>query len=660
MRKIILILSVLTCLLSCRNGEQGPVKVGDGVKAPAGYTKEIESINTLADTAAVNKQIRKGNALVKRSPDSAILEYRQALSLCRYIDYPEGRVMAYNNLTCCYQMKKDFGKANHYLAQLNVALQDIPGPYYNKLRHKKLLGQKYSYKAADLYQAGKYDSASILYIKTVEALSPPDSNTYSTLAWAYLGLGAVSGRSSNPLRALSYFDQAERLAEQYTDTSLRITVLSNKATLLMGEKKYDQAKTAAYIALDLSRKTDDLDTRASLANNVAICLINEQKPLEALYYSKMVMETALARQSEKDVVLAHYILGYNYVQLKEYRTAEKYLKSGLQMALAQKNIDNIANAYEQLAAANEGLGNYKEALRYSRMYIAIRDSLLGHESAGRIAEVETRYRVTQKDNELARKDKVLLENQLKIAGQQKRQYLWIGGALLCILTLLGLLLHKQYKAKLSQLKATLAGEEKERRRLGRELHDGIVSRLSIIKMNFSALPLQYRDLDEAADFQEVVDQLEQSITELRTTSHNLLPEVLQKAGLCESVNLYCEKIRKLALLDIEFQMLGVLPPLTDDFQLNVYRIIQELVNNILKHSNASHTLIQFQAKENRLSITIDDNGSGIPADTPEHNGIGMKSLNDRVQLLDGTMEIEQGRGTSVYLEFNIRKFIRKK
>jgi signal transduction histidine kinase len=279
---------------------------------------------------------------------------------------------------------------------------------------------------------------------------------------------------------------------------------------------------------------------------------------------------------------------------------------------------------------------------------------VGHESAGRIAEVETRYQVAQKDNELARKDKALLKTQLEIASQQKRQYLWVGGTSLCILILLGLLRQKRYKTKLNRLKDTIAGEEKERRRMAQELHDGIVSRLSIIKMNFSALPQQYQYLNDTTHFQEVVEQLEQSITELRTTSHNLLPEILKKAGLCESIRIYCDKIGKVALLDIEFQTLGELPPLSDDFQLNIYRIIQELVNNIIKHSNASHALIQFQVRDEWLNITIDDNGTGMPEAASATGGIGLQNLHDRIGLLHGTMETERGKGTSVYLECTAR------
>jgi two-component system NarL family sensor kinase len=454
--------------------------------------------------------------------------------------------------------------------------------------------------------------------------------------------------------------RVEDLGGRYADSTLMVNALSDKSALLADDKKYTEALVVAQSGLGIAQRNNEKESQATLANAIAICLLEQEKPEEALHYSKMVLEIGKKVNVEEHIVSGYYILGYNYVLLKQYKTAEQYLLTGLEQALATKNIDNIANVYGQLSVVYRELGRYKKALDYKIRYAAIRDSLLGKESASRIAEVETRYRVAQKDKELAQKDKALLQNQLKIASQQKEQYLWIGGASVCILSLLGLLYHKRYRTELTRLKATLEGEEKERSRLARELHDGIVSRLSIIKMNFSALPQQYRNLNEAGDFQDVVDQLEQSITELRTTSHNLLPEILQRTGLLESLKIYCEKIRKIALLDIEFQVIGELPPLVDEFQLNIYRIIQELVNNIIKHSNASHALIQLNAQSEWLNITLDDNGNGAADAAPEQEkGIGLRNLQDRVRMLNGTLEIERGKGTSVYLEFNLKKFIRK-
>lgn len=658
MRSTGLLLLGFIFFLSCQSSREG--KSGN-IPSGKGRVQEIITVKNITDTAEVNSIIRKGNAYVNTKIDSAIFLFQLAVKAAG-VDYPEGRAIVFGNMAYCYLKKNESELANRSLAAVEKELEEVPSLHFvkGKNAHRKLLGQKYGYRGSKYFKLANYDSSSLFFLKMVEVLGQPDSVTYSTLGWAYMGLGAISARLSDHSRAMNYFNKIENLAAKFSDSVLLVNALSDKSALLGDDKKYAEGLAVAQRGLGIAVRINEQEPQITLANSIAICLIEQQKPKEALPYSKMVLEIAKRTQLKEHIVSGHYILGYNYVQLKQYRKAERILLRGLKQALEINEIDNIANVYGQLSVVYQALDQYPKALDYRIKYAAVRDSLLGKESTNRIAEVETRYRVAQKDKELAQKDKVLLQNELKIASQQKVQYLWIGGGSLCILFLLGLLYRKRYRTELTKLKATIEGEEKERSRLARELHDGIVSRLSIIKMNFSALPQLYPSLSEAGDFQDVVEQLEQSITELRTTSHNLLPEILLRTGLTEAIRIYCEKIRKIALLDIEFQVIGELPPLTDDFQLNVYRIIQELINNMIKHSNASHALIQLNLQEEWLNITLDDNGTGSPDILQEQeSGIGLRSLQNRVKLLNGSLEIESGKGTSIYLEFNLKKFIQK-
>ncbi len=657
------LLFCLLPLIACneQKGKEPERSISQKDATPA-ESHEAGEITTGRDTAEIDRLITLGADFVDSYTDSAIFYFLEVARSSQQIGYPEGEASAYNNLSFCYAKKKS-DSAKIYSRRFEEVLPLIPSPSYNHLRHKELLAYKYKSLAARQYEATNYDLASAFYLKAITILGKPSKANYSILTISYAGLGAIAGRLSNPERAAGYFRQAGQLAVAFNDIPLLILVKANIATLWMDKEEYAKAKKTALEALTLEEKTGDtLSYRSNLANTMAICLIQEGKPGEAMLYSNMVMQAAEHFQTAEKKIAAHYILGYNYVQLGQYEVAIKHLLKGLAIAEPRHIIDNITNSYGQLAVAYEKLGEYEHALFYQKKYVSLRDSLLGHENAARIAEIDTRYRVAQKDKLLTQKDKALLLNELKMSSQQKEMYLWIGASVVSILLLLILLIHRRSKINITRLKATLAGEERERRRMAQELHDGIVSRLSIIKMNFSALSLQYQSRQDASDLMDVVDQLEQSILELRTTSHNLLPKVLQQAGLSESVRIYCEKTQSISSLNIEFQLLGALPPLTDDFQLNVYRIIQELINNILKHSNATHALIQFQVRGQYLSITIDDNGSiHHPADgQANHPGIGMQNLQDRVHFLHGSMEIERGKGTSVYLEFDLKKFIRKR
>ncbi len=657
---LLLLTGILYLLISCQHRQDAKKEV-----APAGDTqREYIRLSTgtwpgSKDTAGVNILIRNGNALFPDSIDKAIGYYKQALRLAQQTHFREGIALASNNLVCCYEQKKEPEQVMLYQDCFRQSLTHIPSPVFNRSSkgHRKLLLEKYNYWANDLYQSGHPDSAAKIYFKTLKLAGRDDSVTYSQLATSYMGLGALISQVSYWESATLYFNHAEQLARKYKDTGLLLTVVTNKACMYQDRKDYEKALAIALPALTIAEKHKWY--YGNLTHTIAACLLGQKKPAEALPYSLLTLEKAKTSGSNENLIPAYYVLGFNYVQLKQYKKAEQALRKGLTIADKTGYRQNITNALGQISVAYARLGDFEKAYLYRSGYSSLRDSLYGKENATRIAEINAKYQVAQKDKLLANKDKELALKRLQIAQQQKRQYLWIGGTLLLVLSIIGILRNRRNKIAIAKLKATLEGEEKERGRIARELHDGIVSRLSMVKMNFSALPQQYRDLNERDEFRDAVNQLEQSITELRTTSHNLLPESLERLGLIDSLHIYCDRISKTTSLDIAFQVVGTLPRLTGDFQLNVYRIIQEFVNNIMKHTQASHALIQFHIEENELSITIDDNGAvkTSSSDPAEYTGIGLYNLKNRIQMLHGSLEIETGEGTSVYIVFNLHKFI---
>src|SRR5690606_21237322 len=183
-------------------------------------------------------------------------------------------------------------------------------------------------------------------------------------------------------------------------------------------------------------------------------------------------------------------------------------------------------------------------------------------------------RVAQINNRLkaAEQSKLLAQSQLQIANQQlkiKNQYILVAvlsaGACLIILILSLVLRRQKHRSQIEALKARLSGEEEERARLARELHDGIVSQLSIIKTNLCTLPASNRNPEEQQHFLEVIAQLDQGIAELRRTSHNLLPDIIKQAGLFGALDFYCRNITQSGVLDIEFQPVGTPPELEQSF-----------------------------------------------------------------------------------------------
>ena len=159
-----------------------------------------------------------------------------------------------------------------------------------------------------------------------------------------------------------------------------------------------------------------------------------------------------------------------------------------------------------------------------------------------------------------------------------------------------------------------------------------------------------------AVFERSLDMLDTSIKELRRVAHNMMPEMLIKFGLDEALKEYCNTINSTQLFKIKYQSLGMEKRLENSTEIIIYRIVQELLNNIMKHSQASEAFVQLIREETRLNIGVEDNGKGFDIALLKNNrGAGLTSIYSRVDYLKGTLDInsEVGKGTLINIEFNL-------
>lgn len=197
--------------------------------------------------------------------------------------------------------------------------------------------------------------------------------------------------------------------------------------------------------------------------------------------------------------------------------------------------------------------------------------------------------------------------------------------------------------------------EQERTRMARELHDGLGSMLSGVKHSFAAMQKQMK-LDEQQEnkFQYNIAKLNESIVELRDISHSMASESLLKYGLENSLRDYCNNISQPGEFNISFEALHTSNmQLTDEQAFHVFRIIQELIQNIIKHAATAEAILQLSYNNHRLYITVEDNGKGFTMAEAQHKkGIGLKNIESRVKTLKGKMDLRTApkEGTSVLIE----------
>lgn len=366
-------------------------------------------------------------------------------------------------------------------------------------------------------------------------------------------------------------------------------------------------------------------------------------------------------------------MGHILMQQKDYIAAESVLKSTFSRAQGAQLQDFILHMEPNLSKLYAIRGKYREAYEHMLHYAELKDSIMDMQKANSL-DIWMKARINEKD-------KQLMAKQLHIS-QQKAQLqaknFWIGGASLGAILILGLLIlslrsyrHKQklqhatihqmqQEQEINQLKAQVRGEEQERNRIAQELHDGIASQLWAIKLNVDSLQQQnVWNGSQQQSLQTIYRQLDDTTHDVRKTAHNLMPDLLLEEGLATALASLCEKTGKSTGMEVDFLEYGTMPRLDADIELSLYRMIQELIQNVLKHAgSATQLLVQLSCIDMLLNITVEDNGRGFnPED--QDMGFGLQQMKKRVGSMQGHIDVQskQGRGTTVYLEFDMQHLL---
>ncbi|MBK7869195.1 MAG: sensor histidine kinase [Saprospiraceae bacterium] len=204
----------------------------------------------------------------------------------------------------------------------------------------------------------------------------------------------------------------------------------------------------------------------------------------------------------------------------------------------------------------------------------------------------------------------------------------------------------------------LRGQEEERGRLARDLHDGLGGMLSGVRQTLNAMKGNQIITEESArSFNRALEMLDTSIGELRRVARNMMPEALLKFGLKDAVQDFCDTLNESRTIQVQYQAFGLENRLPEAEEIIVFRIVQELLNNVIKHAGAHQALVQLLRDDERFHITVEDNGKGFDLVALEKApGIGWLNIRSRVDYLGGTLDLRSnpGQGTTVEIEFLVK------
>jgi len=363
-------------------------------------------------------------------------------------------------------------------------------------------------------------------------------------------------------------------------------------------------------------------------------------------------------------------LGRVLTMQKKFGEAERILLTALHDVKATNEATQVNIANDYLARLYEEWGKYKTALMYYKEYKAIDDSISSEQTKQYATGLEVKYETGKKEYRISQLEADQKIQQLSLRQKNILNYILIGSAV--TLLVISLLSYRTYKQKqklqqqriadlekekqLAATEAVLKGEEQERTRLAKDLHDGLGGMLSGIKYSFQTMKgnlIMTPDNHQA--FERSMDMLDSSIKEMRRVAHNMMPEVLVNFGLNVALKDFCNDINRSGALQVSYQSIGIENAVIEQTTaITIYRIVQELINNTMKHAAAKSAIVQVsKANDGIISITVEDDGKGFdPAIIQEVKGIGWNNIHSRVRYLKGKVDVrsEAGKGTSVLIE----------
>ncbi|MBN8685727.1 MAG: sensor histidine kinase [Chitinophagales bacterium] len=509
------------------------------------------------------------------------------------------------------------------------------------------------------YFKGNYDVAAVNFQSAIAILEK--ANQPAKLAPVYNELAKLYRKTRNLDRALQNYNKADALYRQLKDSTGIAMILNESGVVFEYREDFAEAINRYTASLEIAeKKGDSLSVSYSLSNIAGVYVIQKKYDVA----EKNLLRALSIREMLKDsfaIALTYSDLGVAMNGKGDFPKAIGYLEKSNQMAEKLKYPELQSNNYNELSAIAQKQGDFQHAFSYFLKRSALRDSLYALEKTKQIEELNAKYETAQREQEIQHQKNKIRVQKLLMAG--------ISG--LVILT--SLLLVSWYrrnklrqetamKTELMQqqemaIRAVMEAEENERQRIAKDLHDGVGQMMSAAKMNLSAFEseLAFTTEEQRKSFEKVINLVDESCREVRTVSHVMMPNALLKNNLGDAIREFTGKLNQ-KNLRVEVYTEGLEHRLDSNIETMLYRVVQECVNNTIKHSGASTLDISLIRDKDGISGTIEDNGKGFDSSDPEKlKGIGIKNISSRIEYLKGTVDFDSapGRGTVVAVHIPI-------
>jgi two-component system, NarL family, sensor kinase len=632
------------------------------VYSQVGNLDSVEKvINGMVDDTAKVKQLRDVAAKIERVDSNLAKQfYRKAISISKSIKNKKELAISYLNIAAfkinfnAYDSAEIFGKM-----ALNIATE---------IKSTPEIAKSYNIIGNSFLRRSNYNKAIENYLKSANLYEQIDEP--KRLALVLSNITATYSEIDETDKAIFYGEKAIFFAERSKDNDAIARSNFNLGAAYSTKEDYEKCIKLYKKGLPFAQKSGIEYFIQQGFHNIGNCyfLLGKKNGImdkqAQLYVDSGLI---LSKKINNPLSLFHSfdLEGRLATFYNDLPKAESYFKEAYKNLIQDSSNFVLRMYYGSLAELRYKQGDYKEAYNFQLKRSQYNDSVSSTDKLNTIANTATKYETEKKETQLK-----LQQSTIK----QKNTLNILFGSIAAAILLVSLVSYKNYRNKqqlqqqkiseletqqqLSATEAVLKGEEQERTRLAKDLHDGLGGMLSGIKYSFNNMKENLVLTPETAQaFNRSMDMLDNSIQEMRRVAHNMMPESLVRYGLDKTLQDYISEMNKTGMVKVVYQSMGMENKIVDNTTaITIYRIVQELLNNVTKHASAKQVLVQLLAQGNKLVVNVEDDGRGFDTTIIEKaDGIGWKNIKSRVEFLKGTLEVQSGedKGTAVNLEFNI-------
>lgn len=595
--------------------------------------------------------------------DSALYYQQKAFKIFQLLDDLDGQASILNNMSILYQKTGEYDKSKKVLMK-SMKIR-------NQQKKLKETGDIYLNLGNVYYYKGLLDSCIFSFVKALEIYEQerlPNFQSYALANLAYI----YSQELGDIKKAKTYFLKIIKIENELKSQNTVANAYDGLGTIYKDEAKYDSAIYYYQACLNIAEKTQNTQMASIAYTNLGIVyevLGQYQKSKELLTKSVAIKKEI---NDKTGLIAALNGLAAAEKSLHNYEKANSFLSEAYGLAVEIDNKVEIRNILASQIQLKKETGHLDGIVNLYDEFISIKDAILNIEKVSAIEELKTQYETEKKEQQIALQEAQLSEKEAQI----ERNRLMIVSLTTVVLLIAGLWLlnrsrlkkkqllalqEERLAAREAQINATISSQEKERARYARDLHDGFGQMISILNINLGSLRKDAKPDERQKVFEESEKVINEMYNELKGICFDLMPQTLVKNGIAAALEEFSTRINAAGKVLVETNFFGLEHRLPEVYEISLYRISQEWVNNILKYSDAQRITVQLTKDSQEINLLIEDDGSGFDKDLLlQGKGNGWKNIQTRANLIHGEVDLDtlkDRKGNTLIINANLKSYV---